>query len=76
MGYIVDPRPQVEAELERLRGEHEPKIQEAKQAVAAAGRGGGKADRAAAKQVLKERQSAYRRARREAKAILRAPMSW
>lgn len=73
MGHIVDPRPQVEANLERLRAEHEPGIAEARRAVAAAT---DKAARVAAKQVLKERHTAYKQARREAKAILRAPMRW
>ena len=73
MGHIVDPRPQVQANLERLRAEHEPKIAEARRAMAAAP---DKPARAAAKQVLKERQAAYKQAQREAKAILRAPMRW
>ena len=35
MPHIVDPRPQVEANLERLRVEHQPGIDEAKRTVAA-----------------------------------------
>ena len=73
MAHIVDPRPQVEANLARLKAEHGPGIDEAERAVGAAA---DKPARVAAKQVLKARRQAYREACREAKAVLKGPMAW
>jgi hypothetical protein len=70
---VIDPRRQVDANLERLRVEHQPGIDEAKRAVDAAP---DKAARAVAKQELKDRRRAYKQACREAKAILKAPIAW
>ncbi|HEY3143971.1 MAG TPA: hypothetical protein VGJ86_22735 [Acidimicrobiales bacterium] len=73
MQHVIDPRPQVEESLRKLAAEYKPRLAELRDAVK---RAPDRSHLLEARRRLKECEKRYRTARREVKAILRAPVVW